>query len=305
MTDSSRVRKTWADRVNLTHLAAGPVAGLFEAGARAQADPPNAPDPGPNCDLPGSESPSLRAFRHHARSRCVLVRRPLPPLRSRPPRDHRATWRTAGSGSRDERWWKVLLGTGATACRARALAAALGPEPRPGQDRLGDRLEDVCGPPFGLGGEGRLILDADEMPAEDIGFVRRFLDGTIPGWALLVLGMDAGRTRPPAPCSLPRTRAGWPWPPDLEQLRALALPASGPCRRGRPPPSGPRAPAAAPAGRLGAKGTSRTWPSIGERGWIACLRAPCATRPDCPSRDRPRRGRGRAARLQRFTRSVA
>ncbi len=99
-------------------------------------------------------------------------------------------------------------------------------------------------------GAGTLILECGRVPAEDIGFVRRFLERQ-PTWKLLVLGDDPQDARARGLLSLPRTR--WlPWPPDLEQLATLlgesAGPASAQAAASAPPPpaaerAAPRAPA--------------------------------------------------------------
>jgi hypothetical protein len=90
--------------------------------------------------------------------------------------------------------------------------------------------------------EGWLILEAGRVPGEDIGFVRRFLERH-PGWRLLVVADDLSDPR--AKGLLAQTRAQFlPWPPDLEQLRALIgaerVPSTPP--RHAPPPA-PAAPA--------------------------------------------------------------
>jgi len=70
--------------------------------------------------------------------------------------------------------------------------------------------------------EGLVILESGRVPGEDIGFVRRFLERH-PGWRLIVLAEDSQEQRARALLGL--ARAHWlPWPPDLDQLRAL-LPA--------------------------------------------------------------------------------
>lgn len=73
--------------------------------------------------------------------------------------------------------------------------------------------------------EGLLILEAGRVPAEDIGFVRRFLERH-PGWRLLVIGEE----KPEARALLTLPRASWlAWPPDMEALDALLLaPAASP-----------------------------------------------------------------------------
>jgi len=80
---------------------------------------------------------------------------------------------------------------------------------------------------------GWLLLDPDRVPAEDIGFLRRFLERR-PRWQLLVLGADERDPGARALISLPR--AQWvPWPPDLEELRALLPPPPASERVPRPP----------------------------------------------------------------------
>lgn len=81
---------------------------------------------------------------------------------------------------------------------------------------------------------GLLILEAARVPAEDIGFVRRFLERHA-GRSAVVLGTEREEAR--ALLALPRTT--WlAWPPALDALRALW-----------PPPPG-----AAPAAVRGAEG---------------------------------------------------
>jgi len=67
--------------------------------------------------------------------------------------------------------------------------------------------------------EGWLILESGRVPAEDIGFVRRFLERHA-GWRLLVVADDPAELRAKALLALSRAQV-LPWPPDLEQLRAL------------------------------------------------------------------------------------
>lgn len=67
---------------------------------------------------------------------------------------------------------------------------------------------------------GRLVLDGEHLPLEDVGLVRRFLVSN-PGWSAVCLGLDPRGTVQGSLEGLPRI--GWrPWPPDLDQLRALA-----------------------------------------------------------------------------------
>ncbi len=89
--------------------------------------------------------------------------------------------------------------------------------------------------------EGMLILESSRVPGEDIGFVRRFLERHA-HWRLIVLGEEAQDPRVRSLLALPR--AQWlPWPPDLEQLRALLSPAGpGRAREDRSPRRAPRRP---------------------------------------------------------------
>ena len=80
---------------------------------------------------------------------------------------------------------------------------------------LGD-LEELL---FGQSERGTLILDYSQVPVEDIGFVRRFLDRHV-HWRMLVVGTDSGDD-----CAERLLRLGqsqWlSWPPNLDQISAL------------------------------------------------------------------------------------
>mgnify|MGYP001608912519 CR=1 FL=1 len=68
-------------------------------------------------------------------------------------------------------------------------------------------------------GRGRLIVDAEHVSGEDIGWIRRILAGR-PGYELVVVGNDAGARAARALLGLARAR----WlalPPDLDQLMEL------------------------------------------------------------------------------------
>ena len=69
---------------------------------------------------------------------------------------------------------------------------------------------------------GRLLLDGDRVPQEDIGILRRFLEGRT-GWSLAVIGEDPGGGVCPALLELGGSHFV-AWPPNLDQLRALAAP---------------------------------------------------------------------------------
>jgi hypothetical protein len=133
-----------------------------------------------------------------------------------------------GSGQRPREIGAVLA-----ALAALRAEAGEGAEPvRP--HGLGDLEELLSRGP----GYGTLILEYGRVPAEDIGFVRRFLERH-PSWRLLVVGDDPQAPSARGLLGLPRSQ--WvPWPPDLEQLRALL---TAPPPPGTPPPgSTPPAP---------------------------------------------------------------
>jgi len=145
----------------------------------------------------------------------------------------------------------LLLGAGRRAKETGAVLAALaaladeGGAPVP--MGVGDLEELLAQRPR----EGLLILESGRVPAEDIGFVRRFLERH-PGWRLILLSEDAQEARARALLALPR--AQWlAWPPDLEQLRALLPgPAPVPALAEPPPPPG-----RTPEGAGGAAGAAR------------------------------------------------
>src|SRR5262245_30155715 len=93
----------------------------------------------------------------------------------------------------------LLVGAGRRAREAGAVLStlsALDPEggertrdPLP-QAVLGDLEELLTQRPM----EGLLILESGRVPAEDIGFVRRFLERHA-GWRLIVVGEDSQDTR--------------------------------------------------------------------------------------------------------------
>ncbi|MDP6520434.1 MAG: hypothetical protein QF411_11105, partial [Planctomycetota bacterium] len=128
--------------------------------------------------------------------------------------------------------WSLMLGPGEQLSSLRPLLDALLPTPcRPLPDLL-----DILGEPAT---SGRLLLDGETFPAEDLGLLRRILE-RLPAWDLVLFG---GPSPPPslAPWITP-PRVRWvQWPPDVEQLRAFARP--GPAQAGL----APMPPAAAPA----------------------------------------------------------
>jgi len=71
-----------------------------------------------------------------------------------------------------------------------------------------------------IAGDGLLLIDADVLPAEDVGYLRRFLSRH-EGFAMTLVGEDSSRRV--ARTLLRRPRARWMhWPPDLDDVRGLA-----------------------------------------------------------------------------------
>ena len=123
----------------------------------------------------------------------------------------------------------LLVGEGRRARESGAVLAALSALDASGERRAEPLLElelhdlEELLVPRAL--EGLLILEAGRVPAEDIGFVRRFLERPA-GWRLVVVGEN--EQDPHARALLAQARAQWlGWPPDLGELRAL-LPRSAP-----------------------------------------------------------------------------
>lgn len=115
--------------------------------------------------------------------------------------------------------WTILLGAGprlaAFEPSARGLLAAHNPDIASSLARIDDLAQLLRTTARG----GRLLLDADEVPLEDLGLVRRFLAAHA-GWTVAILGEDSGRRSARALLSFPRTR--WvSWPPDLAQVEEL------------------------------------------------------------------------------------
>jgi hypothetical protein len=78
------------------------------------------------------------------------------------------------------------------------------------------------------GDEGLLLVDADVLPAEDVGYLRRFLARETE-FQLTLVGEDSSRRVARTLLRLPRVQ--WlGWPPDLEDLRGLVGPARGAAR---------------------------------------------------------------------------
>lgn len=116
--------------------------------------------------------------------------------------------------------------------------------PRSGVRQIGD-LDELS---ERISGSGMLLIDADVLPAEDVGYLRRFL-ARHEGFEMTLVGEDSSRRV--ARTLLRRPRARWMhWPPDLDDVRGLvpaghapvAVVASG----AAPSPQAERASVAAP-----------------------------------------------------------
>lgn len=95
-------------------------------------------------------------------------------------------------------------------------------------DELGERHGD----------DGVLLVDADVLPAEDVGYLRRFLTRQS-GFQLTLVGEDSSRRVARSLLRLPRVR--WlGWPPDVDDLRHLAAPARERTFAAATSPAGPR-----------------------------------------------------------------
>ena len=112
----------------------------------------------------------------------------------------------------------LLFGPGARLARLHVLLKATSPDLRARQlqdlDELASRRTDG----------GFLLVDADALPAEDVGYLRRFLARNEAFWITLV-GEDPSRRV--ARTLLREPRVQWlGWPPDLEDLQAFTGPPS-------------------------------------------------------------------------------
>jgi hypothetical protein len=116
---------------------------------------------------------------------------------------------------------QLLLGPGERLASLAGVLGALSPDRSPARV-LGDLAEL-----FTLGaGPGTLLLDCDALPPEDLGIARRFA-GRPGGWTVVLVGSDP-RTRVARGLSALGASRWLPWPPDLDQLRALASGAAEP-----------------------------------------------------------------------------
>jgi hypothetical protein len=124
-----------------------------------------------------------------------------------------------GKALRTETVWTILLGPGPRLAGFESLARSVHAALHAGIASELTRFDDLALLLGERAKTGRLVLDADHLPAEDLGFVRRFLEAR-PAWSLQLIGQDAGRQSARAVLSLARTT--WmAWPPDLEQLQEL------------------------------------------------------------------------------------
>ena len=100
-----------------------------------------------------------------------------------------------------------------------SLLSSLAPEgPRPRIEPLLDLAELADTAPEEV---GRLVLDSDSLPLQDLGYVRRYLDRG-PARSLVLIGEDPGSRA--ARMLLAHERARFvAWPPDLEQLSQLVV----------------------------------------------------------------------------------
>jgi len=115
----------------------------------------------------------------------------------------------------------ILLGPGERLKRLSDVLQALVRGERARVETLDDHEQLLNG----HGPTGRLVLDSDELPVEEIGFVRRFLKRH-PEWQLALLGE---RTPPRESGALVHRRGTqWlPWPPTWDELEALGGPVHG------------------------------------------------------------------------------
>ncbi len=113
----------------------------------------------------------------------------------------------------------LLVGPGTRLVELRAVLGALASLPGStvhAEPRAVDDLADLMEPRVG---SGRLLLESEHVPVEDIGFVRRFLERN-PDWQLVLVGTDRDTRK--AQRLLSFAGAGWlHWPPDLDQVKGL------------------------------------------------------------------------------------
>ncbi|MFT7677671.1 MAG: hypothetical protein ACI8QC_001654 [Planctomycetota bacterium] len=119
--------------------------------------------------------------------------------------------------------WTVALGPGPQAVVLTPLLQALGQVPAPGvvpanrpEITPWDDLGELLGQ---LNQRGKLILDAERLPREDLGLVRRFLERE-PGWEILLLAEEAPRPYLASLLAHARVQSAY-WPLPVDQLGSL------------------------------------------------------------------------------------
>jgi hypothetical protein len=136
----------------------------------------------------------------------------------------------------------LLFGPGERLADLMNLVGAAAPRARVRQ--MAD-LDELAERPEHRGGQGVLLVDADVLPAEDVGYLRRFLAREA-RFKLTLVGEDSSRRVARTLLRLPRVR--WMgWPPDLDDVRGLVAPARAAAlavrTRAAPAPAPPRSPA--------------------------------------------------------------
>lgn len=123
--------------------------------------------------------------------------------------------------------WSLRIGT---AGRLRGLPAVLGSLQGAGGEVLDAPVVSALGDLGELASaarteRGRLVLDADALPLEDLGYLRRYLDGAARAGArrVVLIGDDPGLRAVRALLGRDEVRFV-SWPPDLEQLGRLLTP---------------------------------------------------------------------------------
>ena len=113
----------------------------------------------------------------------------------------------------------LLVGPGERLEELGAVLGALASVHFKGDAAAAEGLADLADLMEGRSGPGTLLLESEQVPTEDIGFVRRFLERH-PDWQLVLVGEDSGDGKAQRLLSFQGTR--WiTWPPDLEQVKAL------------------------------------------------------------------------------------
>ena len=117
--------------------------------------------------------------------------------------------------------WTLFLGPGERLASIQNLFAAAGESAEsPRLELLSDLADLLVRPAREAPGVGRLVLDIDALPREDLGLLYR-IRRRCPGLEIVLVGEDA--SRPGARELLAVGEARWqPWPLDIEQLGGLA-----------------------------------------------------------------------------------